>query len=163
MARLYPPITEEILPAFCLTLDSDGNKKGASINVNFNLNKATAAAEVSGMAMRLRTISTNTYVITENPNPNLPNDRSEGIALYYDLVAGNCTFQITEKSTDALELLKVGQYYKIQLAFLDLNGAPGYWSTIATIKCVAKPKAILVNYKNNDTNRFNNEILGEYI
>jgi hypothetical protein len=35
MARLYPPITEEALPAFCLTYDDKGEKSGALIKINF--------------------------------------------------------------------------------------------------------------------------------
>ena len=36
MARLYPPVTEEVLSAFCLNYNTDGEKTGASININFN-------------------------------------------------------------------------------------------------------------------------------
>jgi len=59
MARLYPPITEEVLSAFCFSYDNDGNKTGVSINVDFNLNRAVANSEIKNMALRLRTISTN--------------------------------------------------------------------------------------------------------
>jgi len=59
MARLYPPVTEEVLSAFCLTYNNKGEKTGASINISFNLNRAVATAEVGGIALRLRTISTN--------------------------------------------------------------------------------------------------------
>ena len=64
MARLYPPVTEEVLSAFCLSYNDKGEKTGASINVSFNLNRAVANAEIAGIALRLRTISTNQYVIT---------------------------------------------------------------------------------------------------
>jgi len=92
MARLYPPVTEEVLPAFCLTLDKNGEKEGALINVSFNLNKAVAATEISGIVMRLRTISTNTYVVTENTD--IANSK-EGYAYIFNLIAGTCSFSIT--------------------------------------------------------------------
>ena len=156
MARLYPPVIEEVLPAFCLNYDLGGNKTGASINIDFNLNRAVANTEISGVAIRLRTISTNKYIITEN--------FTEGKAISWNLNNGTCVFQITSlKSPEILDLLKVGQYYKVQIAFLDLSGDIGYWSTVATIKCVAKPIVRIANFNANDVNIFNNEIVGEYI
>ena len=164
MARLYPPVTEEVLSAFCLSYDTTGKKTGASINISFNLNRAVANAEIAGIALRLRTISTNQYVITENIEINPNTGLSEGIALAYSLDDGTCTFAITaENNPEALNALKVGQYYKAQLAFIGVTGIIGYWSTVATIKCVAKPTVAIANYAANDVNIFTNEILGEYI
>ena len=158
MARLYPPVTEDVLSAFCLNLDSNGEKLGASINISFNLNKAVSQSEINGMALRLKTISTNTYVITEGLNEN------EGYAYTYNLSKGTVTFQITASNNpEALKILKVGQFYKAQLAFIDANGIIGYWSSVATIKCVAKPTVRIANYDNTDANIFVNEVLGEYI
>lgn len=164
MSRLYPPVTEEVLSAFCLSYDDDGNKTGVSININFNLNKAVASSEINGMALRLRTISTNQYVITENIEINSTTGLSEGIAVYYDLTDGECIFQITsENNEEAVNKLKVGQYYKAQIAFIDTSGDIGYWSNVATIKCVAKPSVIIANFDPTDANIFSNEIVGEYI
>ena len=113
MARLYPPVTEEVLPAFCLDLDKNGNKEGALINISFNLNKAVAANEVSGIVMRLRTISTNTYIITENLEANSNTQLGEGHAFDFNLTTGTCTFSITsDYNPTAVEALKIGQYYK---------------------------------------------------
>ena len=164
MARLYPPVTEEVLPAFCLDLDKNGNKEGALINISFNLNKAVAANEVSGIVMRLRTISTNTYIITENLEANGNTQLGEGHAFDFNLTTGTCTFSITsDYNPTAVEALKIGQYYKAQFAFVDLNGQVGYWSKIATIKCVAKPKVTIANFNASDINIFSNELLGEYV
>lgn len=164
MARLYPPVTEEVLSAFCLDYNDKGEKVGASININFNLNRAVANAEITGIALRLRTISTNKYVITENLEENKFTGKSEGIALTYDLNEGKCTFAITyDNNPDAIDVLKVGQYYRAQLAFIDTIGNIGYWSTVATIKCVARPSVTIANYNPNDANVFSNEILGEYV
>ena len=164
MARLYPPVTEEVLSAFCLDYNDKGEKVGASININFNLNRAVANAEITGIALRLRTISTNKYVITENLEENKFTGKSEGIALTYDLSEGKCTFAITyDNNPEAIDALKVGQYYRAQLAFIDTIGNIGYWSTVATIKCVARPSVTIANYNPNDANVFSNEILGEYV
>lgn len=169
MAKLYPPITEEVMPAFCLTYNKKEQKISASIRVDFNLNRAVANAEIQGIAMRLRTISTNKYVITEDLNINPTTGKSEGIAIACDVVEGKANFLITmENNPDAMELLKVGQYYKIQLAFIGLDNGPdiksniGYWSSVATIKCVAKPSVTIANFDQNDVNIFTNEIVGKY-
>lgn len=165
MARLYPPITEEVLPAFCLSYE-ENEKTGASIKVNFNLNRAVANAEIGGIALRMRTVSTNKYVITENLAINPTTGKSEGIALTYNLDDGTAIFQITkENNPEAIEMLRVGQYYKIQLAFIGLSGVKdiGYWSTVSTIKCVARPSVTIANFNANDANIFSTEIIGEYI
>ena len=166
MARLYPPITEETLPAFCLTYNTKGEKVGAVIKVNFNLNRAVANSEIDGLALRLRTISTNTKVVDENLNINPTTKKSEGIALSYDLDQGVCTFSITkEYNSEAIDLLKVGQYYKAQIAFINKSEVNniGYWSTVAVIKCVAMPTVKIANFHTHDINIFSNEIVGEYL
>ena len=168
--RLYPPITEEVLSAFYLDYDENGNKTGATININFKLNKAVSMTEIGGIVLRLRTISTNTYIITENSNPNLDisienriDAKTEGYAITKDLLNGVCSFQITNiYNSDAIKALNVGQYYKVQIAFVDLNNVIGYWSDVATIKCVAKPNVSIANYTYSDVNIFTNEIVGLY-
>ncbi len=168
MARLYPPITEEALPAFYLTYNSKGEKVGATIKINFNLNRAVANSEISGIALRLKTISTNTLVVSENLAGNLSItssvvSKSEGYAISYDLDTGVCIFTITnEYNPEAVEKLKVGQYYKAQIAFVNQNEVIGYWSTVASIKCVAKPTIKIANFQFDDINSFSNEIVGEY-
>jgi hypothetical protein len=46
MSRLYPPIIENTLPAFCLSLDANGQSTGAIITINYNLNKAVSSTEI---------------------------------------------------------------------------------------------------------------------
>ena len=166
MARLYPPVTEETLPAFCLTYNDKGEKVGATIKINFQMNQAVATSEITGIALRLRTISTNDYVVTESLEKNPAfgkNGLSEGFAMDYNLNEGVAIFSITnEYNPLALEKLRVGQYYKAQLAYIGLDGNIGYWSVIATIKCVAQPYVTINGYKSNDVNIFSNEIIGNY-
>jgi hypothetical protein len=105
--------------------------------------------------LRLRTISTNTYLITEN------DATTGGIDKVHNNLTGEATFYITKP--EAIEKLKVGQYYKVQLAFMDYNNQIGYFSTIGTIKCIAKPRAIIANYDAAGLNAFTTDIIGEYI
>lgn len=157
MARLYPPITESILPAFCLTLNSDNEKNDLIISISFNMNQAVSIADVKNIVLRLRTISTNTYLIKE--------DNIESRAIAFNLETGSATFHITKENN--LEILNnyihIGEYYKAQIAFEAINGTIGYYSTVATIKCIAKPSVIIANYDAKDANVFVNELIGEYI
>lgn len=166
MARLYPPVTEETLPAFCLIYNDKGEKVGATIKINFQMNQAVAASEITGIALRLRTISTNDYVVTEalEKNPSFGEEGlSEGFAMDYNLNNGIAIFSITnEYNPLALEKLRVGQYYKAQLAYIGLDDTIGYWSTVAAIKCVAEPQVTIEGYQSNDVNIFSNEIIGQY-
>ena len=168
--RLYPPVTEDVLSAFCLTYEKGTDNTepvGVTIKVDFQLNKAVAASEIGAIVLRLRTISTNTYIITEklnpNPNVNVAGVQNEGYAISKDLTEGTCIFQINkEYNPDVVEALHIGQHYKIQLAFVDLNGIIGYWSNVATIKCVAEPALSIANYDETDANPFTNVIVGCY-
>lgn len=156
MAKLYPPVIENTLPAFCLQRDNNDKVIGASIHINFELNKAVAEAEVQGIALRLRTISTNTYIATEeNCRDNNP-----------DVISGDANFILNIDSYDddgaTLQKLKVGQFYKAQVAFIDVNGEVGYFSTIGVIKCVAQPTATIAGYTAGDLNIITPEIIGVY-
>lgn len=156
MAKLYPPVIENTLPAFCLQRDNNDKVIGASIHINFELNKAVAEAEVQGIALRLRTISTNTYIATEeNCRDNNP-----------DVISGDANFILNIDSYDddgaTLQKLKVGQFYKAQVAFIDVNGEVGYFSSIGVIKCVAQPTATIAGYTAGDLNIITPEIIGVY-
>ena len=154
MAKLYPPIIESVLPAFCLEREN-GKVVGASLSINFELNKAVAEAEIKGVALRLRTISTNRYIVKDD----VCKDYTP------DIVAGNTNFILNTSnvSADALAMLKVGQYYKVQLAFISVNDEVGYFSSIGVIKCVAKPRAEIANYSISELNIFTPEIIGQYL
>lgn len=163
MARLYPPVTEEALPAFCLTYDDKGQKLNATLKISFNLNKAVASSEVMGMALRLRTVSTDKYVIDENIKENDELGKTEGYAIAYDLKDGSCTFTLTNQyNPERMEFIKVGQYYKAQIAFIGKDDEIGYWSTVSTIKCIARPTVRIGNFKDDDVNVFMNEFIGTY-
>jgi hypothetical protein len=151
MAKLYPPIIENVLPAFCLER-ANGKPVGASIKINFELNRAVAEADVKGVVLRLRTISTNKYIVTEE----------DCFDYVPDIVAGTANFHIYNNKT-ALDMLKVGQYYKAQIAFISVSDEIGYFSSIGVIKCIAQPSAEIANYSLSDLNIFTPEIIGRYI
>ena len=49
MARLYPPIINGTIPAFC----------GTTLVVPFSLNRAVAKAEIYGFSLKIKTINGN--------------------------------------------------------------------------------------------------------
>jgi hypothetical protein len=42
-----------------------------------------------------------------------------------------------------IDKLARGQFYKVQLAYKDLKGAPGFYSTIGVVKYCAKPEVLI--------------------
>jgi len=91
-------------------------------------------------------MATNTYIVAK------------------ETLAPDWTNQVVNINLDAEEAAKIneGQYYKVQLAFIDAAGVVGYFSSIGVIKCVAKPTVSLANFNTYDTNQYNNEFVGVY-
>ncbi len=144
MAKILPPLLEGSLPAFCLSyeenekgemlVDEDTGKPhviGANLNIPFSLGRAVSINEIAGIQLRVRTMATNTWLI----------DNSTTI---FNLTDSNIAyFTLTEKQAS---LLNVGQYYRIQLAFIGQDEQVGYFSTVGVIKCVARPTLIFGNH-----------------
>lgn len=161
--KLYPPIIQDTLPAFCVNYKTENGKSvisSANIKVNFSLNKAVAATEVSGISLRLRTISTNNYVVYDTSKINGTN--SGAVALTADLLGGVAQFNLNAQNCQGFEKLQPGQYYKLQIAFIDQSGNIGYFSSIGVIKCIAQPSAIISSYNAGDVNLFTGFVQGQY-
>lgn len=146
--KLYPPQLEGTLPAFYKTYDVEKKTvlKGANITIPFGMNRAVSQVSIDGMFCRIRTMATNTYIVAK------------------ETLAPDWTNQVVNINLDAEEAAKIneGQYYKVQLAFIDAAGVVGYFSSIGVIKCVAKPTVSLANFNTYDTNQYNNEFVGVY-
>jgi len=116
MAKLYPPHVEGKLPAFT----------GATLVVPFSMNKAVGVggSEVTSLCAQLKYINSDTVIY------------SWETAESYSLV-GNCyaTFKLTDNGAK----LKVGQFYRVQLAYVGLNAEKGYFSSTGVIKYTTKP------------------------
>ena len=137
--KLYPPQLEGALPAFYKTYDTNGKLKGLTLTIPFGINRTVSYSSISNIALRLRTTSTNTYLIADKK------------AVQMDLDNGKAVFKFdydeTDEDTDkTASLINEGQYYRVQLAFIDIDGTIGYYSTVGIIKCVAKPTVYIDNY-----------------
>ena len=147
--KLFPPTLEGTLPAFYKDYKNEDSDKttGASINIPFSLGRAVSINEISMISARFSTTSTNSLVLTLITDQF--NFTDENMA-YFKLTA------------DQAEKLNEGQYYRVQLAFIDNNEVLGYYSTVGIIKCVAKPTCVLNNFTIADVNVFQTEIVGVY-
>lgn len=126
-SKLYPPSIEGTLPAFT------GNKIIVPINWNPSVSKldTTIAA-----AIRIKTVQSNTVLVFTN----------EG---YFNSDQSAMIFNIESKD------LKIGQFYKIQVAYVQeiyKNGNKvgsdlGYFSTIGIAKYTAAPKVYIDGLK----------------
>lgn len=110
MLKLYPPVINGTIPAF----------SGTTLVVPFSLNRAVAKAEIYGFSLKIKTIN---GILKETV-----------IANSFDLDSFfTATFSLNAG------LYTKGQYYKVQIAFINAEGNVGYYSDIGITKCTTKP------------------------
>ena len=109
MGRLYPPQLKSKLPAFEW-------KENISIKIPFEMNQAVAINDFKGFQILIKTVSTNTEILNTNTSSYENN--------------------MIELSLDK-NLFAVGQYYKVQIAYIDKEDKIGYFSDAGIIKCTA--------------------------
>lgn len=114
--KLYPPAIEGKLPAFA----------GSSVQVPFKVNRAVSMTQVGNMKLHLKTVKTNQSLGV-----------FEGFWSYNE-VTGNysAVFDLKHANVE----LNRGQYYKVQIAFMDVNTQEiGYYSSVGVIKYTSYP------------------------
>lgn len=117
--KLYPPYIEGTLPAFYA--EDDGTAK---IVVPFSMNRAVSKNDVSNLSIKIKTIQSNTFISTLYCRS--PSTALDQLVAEFDL------------SKDVVDKMIIGQYFKIQLAFVGASGI-GYYSTVGVAKFSAKP------------------------
>lgn len=121
MAKLFPPLIEGSIPAFY------SNEGTVQITVPFSMNRAVNKNQVSGFVIKVKTVQSSTYLFTiQNTNSNTFNMEDSPWV----------TFTL---SSQDISYLRVGQFYKFQIAYIDNTGEIGYYSTVATGKYTKKP------------------------
>jgi len=79
-------------------------------------------------------------------------------------------FSLEENNSDdetLIEKLRVGQFLKVQMAYLDKNNEVGYYSTVGITKYTSKPILSIQGFKTEEDedysiNHFPTKIIGEY-
>lgn len=127
MAKLYPPYIEGTIPAFFV------NGSSAYLTVPFSMNKAVSKAEFSAIAIKIKTVQTNEYIYSATTRDA---DR------IYIKNSFKAPFDI---SLSQYSKFKAGQYYKVQIAYVDNSGIVGYYSTVAIVKLTTKPKVTIAD------------------
>ena len=141
MAKLYPPYLDGTVPSFYSVMDVSGVNSTTHITIPFSLNKTVGYADISGFALKIKTIQTNTQLGSYTVIYGLNDD-----AVRDCIVNNRVVFDISDLN------LTVGQFYKVQLAFIDETNTVGYYSSTAVAKYTTKPLVELSGLKANATN-----------
>lgn len=148
MAKLYPPYIEGSLPAFCL------NEEGTGVMpVPFAYNKAVSKLEVKSIIGKFKTIQ-NDVLLGSVPGVIVTDSQGNSFADFY-------VHEFKIGDIDELKL-EIGQYYKVQLAFVDINNIEGYFSTVGVIKFTSLPEVTIDNLDLNFINNNQNEFIGKF-
>lgn len=115
MAKLYPPSIEGKLPAFA----------GDTLKIPITMNRGVNINQVSGMRVMVKTVQTSQLKATMRGS--LSYETSTG--KYYAL------FSCSENGFTP----NLGQFYKIQVAYVDKLSEIGYYSSVGTIKYTSVP------------------------
>lgn len=134
--RLYPPQLDGTLPAFT----------GATVVVPFAMNKAVSLSEVTGFRLKIKT-TLNDILINDNAPIESTNFTNSSV-----------TFDISS----IIDKLKIGNYYKFQIAYVDQDEESGYFSTVGVIKYTTKPTVAIKNLVEIDGNATLVSYIGEY-
>ena len=124
MAKLFPPLIEGTIPAFY------SNEGTVKITVPFSMNRAVNKKQVSGFVLKAKTVQSSTYLFTIRNQDSNTFNMEDSPWVTFTLSAQDASY------------LRVGQFYKFQIAYIDntgSNGEIGYYSTVATAKYTQKP------------------------
>jgi hypothetical protein len=96
------------------------------------MNKSVGWSDFDSMVLLIKTVQTNSTIGTLT---------CEKDHLY---IKDGCYYASFLTTATVKSKLKIGQYYKIQLAYKN-GGTVGFYSTVATFKCTAKPRVEIKN------------------
>ena len=123
--RLYPPILAGTVPSFYTTATGT-----TSLVVPFSMNSTVNHNSVMGLKLRLKTASTD--LVLANPESRNWNSNTDNLSVTFTL------------ADDLVNQLVKGNFYKIQLAYIDTNNVVGYYSTVAVVKYTDEPTIEIV-------------------
>lgn len=112
---LYPPYIDGKIVA----------QTGSTLKIPFEMNRAVSRSEVQSIKAKIKTATTSLDVM-------LLDSTSVDTSIV--------TFTLNE---DQQKKLLIGQFYKIQLAYVDGAGKIGYYSTVGIFKYTAEPEIII--------------------
>ena len=123
--KLMPPIIEGVLPAFY-------NNK---LTVPFQMNRAVSKNEFNSFSVKIKTVQNSRLIATDPTSTEI--DWNNNLITF--TFAGN--------------RFRVGQYYKIQIAYSTSAGIIGHYSSVGTAKYTTEP-TVYIEELNEDKNNF---------
>lgn len=135
--KLYPPLIEGSIPAFY----------GTVLTVPFTMNRVVSKNAIDGIAIKIKTIQSGLYILDTKASLD---------DITFDTIC-TANFKLDNKN-----LLKEGQYYKIQIAYINTDGLTGYFSSVATVKYTSQPTVSIANLNLNAQNTHQYEYVGNY-
>lgn len=142
--KLYPPVIEGTLPAF----------SGTELSVPFSMNRAVSDTEVYGFIVKIKNVYNNTNIKEFKCKLNSVEE-----------MPAAAVFEIA----DAEASFNVGDYYKVQMAYLWKNPADpdnsnyvGFFSTVGVVKYTTKPTITIANMDDKIVNAYNYIYTGIY-
>lgn len=144
MAKLYPPNIAGTLPSFYIPEEGD-----AKLVVPFSMNKTVGPHQINGFSLRIKTTNTDIlYGIIES------NDWNKA-----EIVNPQVSFIVPDR---ILNKLVIGQFYKVQLAYIDQDNVIGHYSTVGIMKFTSRPIVKISGFNLSTTNLNKTEYVGEY-
>lgn len=133
--KLYPPVIGGALPAFYKETENAGT---VTITVPFSMNRAVSANQISGFAIKIKTVQSNTYIITLRQH-DVATSIHDGEVKFTWFTDDNDI----NREPQYFSKIVLGQFVKIQMAYIDLDGGMGYFSTVGIAKYTAKPNVYI--------------------
>ena len=151
MAKLYPPTIAGTLPSF---YQEEGT---TNLVVPFSMNKTVSVNQVKDFSLRIKT--TNTDILYGILETDLTNETPSGSWNKNEKVNPQVSFIVPNT---LLNKLTIGQFYKVQLAYIDQDGITGYYSTVGIMKFTSQPKVEISGFNAAMTNLNVTEYVGIY-
>lgn len=126
------------------------------ITIPFSMNRAVSSSQVGGFALKVKTVQSSSYLFTAQVTNPLFYELEDSTYVQFVLRSTN------EDQKPIIDKLHKGQFYKIQLAYLDAGGQVGYYSTVGVAKYTTKPKIHVNDFVEGFINMHRYEYTGYY-
>ena len=114
---------------------------GDSLVVPFTMNKTVSQNNIRNFSLKIKTVQSNTLI-------------KVATSTRIDFDSMEACFTITG--------LTVGQYYKLQMAYVDNSGIVGYYSTVGVVKYTSTPSISISGLEVGKINMNSSGYLGVY-
>lgn len=171
MAKLPPPIIKGVLPAF---YEKDGM---VYITIPFAMNRAVGPSDVGGFSLKIKTAQSTTYLADiQTSEKNFPSGFNEKQLDKVTFIISKPDASDPNAEEALYNKLRMGQFYKIQLAYLDrakkdpVSGdytedpqEIGYYSTVGIAKYTTKPSLSIEGLETTRINKHLYHYTGTYL